>query len=85
MGVDDKLIESSKRKVTSIKKKYDIKKNKLNIVTGGKIDHYKTETLNLMKVVNNHPDVNLYIFGSIGDEIKDEFNSLLSDNVKYVG
>ena len=85
MGVDDKLIESSKRKVTSIKKKYDIKKNKLNIVTGGKIDHYKTETLNLMRVVNNHPDVNLYVFGSIGDEIKDEFNSLLSDNVKYIG
>ena len=85
MGVDDELIDSSKKQVKDIKKKYNITSKTINIVTGGKIDNYKTETLNLMEVIQNHKDINLYIFGSIGDEIKDRFNALLSDNIKYVG
>lgn len=85
MGVDDELIENSKKQVESIKKKYGINSNKINIVTGGKIDHYKTETLNLMEIIEENKNIDLYVFGSIGDEIKDRFNSLLSGNIKYVG
>lgn len=85
MGVDDELIEKSKELISVTKEKYNIDNNVINIVTGGKIDHYKTETLNLMEAVKDNPKINLYIFGSIGDEIKNRFDELLSENMKYVG
>ena len=85
MGVDDDLIDKACTDSFEFKKHYSINPNKLNIITGGKIDHYKTETLNLMEAVKNNPAVHLFIFGSIGDEIKDRFDELLYDNMTYLG
>lgn len=85
MGVDDELIDKTNIDSIEFKKQYNINPNQLNIITGGKIDHYKTETLNLMEVVKDNKDIRLFIFGSIGDEIKDKFDELLSDNMTYLG
>lgn len=85
MGVDDDLIDKAEKDAITFKENYHVDDNKLNIITGGKIDHYKTETLNLMEVVKDNPNIHLFIFGSIGDEIKDRFNELLSDNMTYLG
>ena len=85
MGIDDELIESSKSNIDHIKNKYSINNNTINIVSGGKFDDYKKEILNLMKVINNNKNYKLYIYGSVSNNIKEQFESLLSDNVKYVG
>lgn len=85
MGVDDELIDKANIDSIEFKKQYNINPNQLNIITGGKIDHYKTETLNLMEVVKDNKAIRLFIFGSIGDEIKDKFDELLSDNMTYLG
>lgn len=85
MGVDDELIEKAGVDSIQFKKDHNLSSDTLNIITGGKIDHYKTETLNLMEAVKDQKDIRLFIFGSIGDEIKDRFNELLSDNMTYLG
>ena len=84
MGVDDELIDKANTDSIDFKKKYNITSDKLNIITGGKIDHYKTETLNLMETVKDNKNIRLLIFGSIGDEIKERFDELLSDNMTYL-
>lgn len=85
MGADDDLIDLANRQTEEISRKYSIDKNQFNIVCGGKFDHYKTEILELMKAVNRTDNVHLYIYGSIGDEIIDQFNSLLSDKITFAG
>ena len=85
MGVDDDLIDKANADSIEFRKLHNMSPDKLNIITGGKIDHYKTETLNLMEVVRDNPDIHLFIFGSIGDEIKDRFDELMSDNMTYLG
>ena len=85
MGVDDELIDKANKDSIEFKKIHNITSNTLNIITGGKIDNYKTETLNLMEAVKDNKDIRLFIFGSIGDDIKMRFNNLLSDNTTYLG
>lgn len=85
MGVDDELIEPAQKDAEKFRNEHHLSDKQLNIVTGGKIDHYKTETLNLMEAVKNRKNVRLFIFGSIGDEIRDRFNQLVADNITYLG
>lgn len=85
MGLDDDLLIGLDKDVNKLKEKYNINNSYTNIVCGGKFDHYKTEILNLMETVNIIPSTKLYIFGSVGDEIKQRFDKLLSDRVIYVG
>ena len=85
MGIDDDLIEEAKSNISEISKKYNFNKNEINIVCGGKFDHYKKEIINLMKSINNNNNVHLYVYGSIGDEIKDEFQTLLTNKITYLG
>lgn len=85
MGADDDVVNAARDNINSVKKKYDIDPNYFNIVCGGKFDHYKTEVLELMKSVNRLDNVHLYIYGSIGDEIKDAFDTLISNKITYVG
>lgn len=85
MGLDDDLLTDLDKNVEESKRKYNINNSYTNIVCGGKFDHYKTEVLNLIEAVNKIPSLKLYIFGSIGDEIKQQFNNLLLDRIIYVG
>ena len=85
MGADDDLIEESRQLIPLAKEKYKIKSDSFNIVCGGKFDHYKREVLYLMEAVNELENVHLFIFGSIGDEIKERFEELLSEKITYAG
>ena len=85
MGADDDLIVESKELIPSTIEKYNIKNDTFNIVCGGKFDHYKREVLYLMEAVNELDNIHLFIYGSIGDEIKERFDELLSDKITYVG
>ena len=51
-------------------------------VTGGKIDHNKPETLNLMRAMADMPkNVKLLVFGSVVPSLKEEFDKLLEIEV----
>ncbi len=90
MGADDELVERAKSSGARdrIRKQYGIGDSDFLIVTGGKIDQWKTQTLLLMQAVQNinNPSVRLIVFGSVTDELKEQVKNL-SDSVKvqYIG
>lgn len=90
MGADDDLVKQAKQSNIrrDIRKKYGISENHILIVTGGKIDQWKTQTLLLMKAVHeiNSKRIKLIIFGSVVPELKKEFNKLVDNNkIYYLG
>ena len=90
MGVDDDLVEKAKNTDARnrIREKYGIANKDFLIITGGKIDQWKTQTLLLMEAVHNiaNPHVRLIVFGSVTKELMDQVNCL-SDGTKvqYIG
>ena len=90
MGADDELVKRAKTSGARdrIRKQYGISDSDFLIVTGGKIDQWKTQTLLLMQAVQNisNPSVRLIVFGSVTDELKVQVKNL-SDSVKvqYIG
>ena len=87
MGADDELVNecNNKEEIINLRKKLKIKENDFVIITGGKIDMAKLQILTLMKTIKKFDNIKLIIFGSIINELKETFNSLLSDNIIYVG
>ena len=87
MGADDELLEKGLDNREKTRKQYGFEENDFVILTGGKIDNYKTETLTLMDVVNdlNADNVKLLVFGSVANELKKDFETKLSNNVIYTG
>lgn len=90
MGGDDDLINKNRmEKARSlIRKKYDIIDDDFLVVTGGKINQYRPETLNLMKAVANMKSkyVKLLVFGNVSEKLKNEFEYWASfENIIYVG
>ncbi len=89
MGADDVLVEkySSLEIRTEYRKKYCVADDDLLIVTGGKIDVAKKQTLLLMDAVNqiDNSKLKLIVFGSVVPELKDEIEKRCSDKVKYIG
>ncbi len=96
MGMDDEKSETADRPeiIKEIRSKYNISDDDFLIVTGGKIDSSKRQTLLLMNAVrkinllNDRPRrVKLLIFGSVTDELKPEFDQLLSstEDIIYIG
>lgn len=88
MGADDENIDFRNRDEIrkKIRKQHGIDDDEFLIVTGGKLD-YKKKTLQLMTACKELKNVSLLIFGSVSDEIKDEFNMLLSScsRIIYIG
>lgn len=90
MGADDDLViqainNSSSKK---IREKFDIKEDDCLIVTGGKIDKAKQQTLLLLRAVKelNRSNIKLILFGSISSEFKEEVEELIdNDQIHYVG
>lgn len=90
MGADDdKVIEVENNKVRdAIRKKHRIDDGDFLIMTGGKIDEWKTQTLLLMQAVNriNNPKIKLIVFGSVTQELKEQVNKLTNGlTVQYIG
>lgn len=90
MGADDELVKKAKESGAreKIRLKYGIKAEDFLIMTGGKIDPWKTQTLLLMQAVKNidRDNIRLIVFGSVTQELSDQVHSL-ADGVKiqYIG
>lgn len=92
MGADDDYVKRAKdlNERMRIRKEYNIRNDDFLVVTGGKIDKWKTQTLLLMEAVNKikNDSLRLIIFGSISEDIKTKFYSLLgkeSNKIQYAG
>lgn len=90
MGVDDEVVENLKKTNNKdrIRAKHNIGKADFLIVSGGKIDSFKRETLTLMRAIKEIPNkqIKLMIFGSIDESLLEEFNDLIEeDKILYVG
>ena len=90
MGADDDKVQEVKNPEIrhEIREKHNIDEDDFLIVTGGKIDNFKKQTLLLMDAVRriNRYNVKLIVFGSLIDELKDEINKLSDGSkVQYIG
>jgi glycosyltransferase involved in cell wall biosynthesis len=90
MGMDDESVFLVKNEITmqAIREKYHIKPEEFLIMTGGKIDVAKRQTLPLMEAVKqmNRNDVKLIVFGSVSEDLKEELYSLCdNDRIRYIG
>ncbi len=90
MGADDESVERAARKEisASVRKKFGIKQEDFLIVTGGKIDAFKTQTLLLMEAVKEIPQesLKLLVFGSIEEELKEKLFALCDGKkIQYIG
>ena len=90
MGADDESVEKAAevgvRK--EIREKLGLADDDFVIMTGGKIDAFKTQTLLLMEAVAKiqDPKVRLVVFGSVTPELKDKVNALADgEKIKYIG
>lgn len=90
MGADDELVKASRLPEVKrrIREEYGILEDDFLIVSGGKIDGSKKQTLLLMKAVRkiNHKNIKLIVFGSVTPELKDSMEQLVDgENVQYIG
>lgn len=90
MGADDEYVEKSSLlcQLSETRKLLKINKNDFTIVTGGKIDSAKKQTLLLMEAVAslNIENLKLIVFGSISEDIKRQADKWIDNNkIKYVG
>ncbi len=90
MGADDDAVIAADtpeiRK--EIREKYNIADDDFLVITGGKIDAWKTQTLLLMQAVKNieNPKVKLIVFGSVTEELMPKVKELADgDKVQYIG
>lgn len=90
MGADDECIERAARPEVrkAFREKYHVKDNEFLIMTGGKIDAFKTQTLLLMQAVKEiaNDKVKLLIFGSVEEQLKERLFALCDgDKIQYIG
>nr|WP_288723119.1 glycosyltransferase family 4 protein [uncultured Sellimonas sp.] len=87
MGVDDEKVATAlnPKSRNAIRSKYGIEKTDFLIVTGGKIDAAKMQTLLLMEAVNRINGIKLIVFGSVADDLAEKVKQLCSDRVQYIG
>lgn len=90
MGADDDLVAATNSPgiKAQIRAKYGISEADFLIVTGGKIDAWKKQTLLLMKAVQNIKShkVRLIVFGSVTPELQSQVSALSDGNkVQYIG
>lgn len=89
MGGDDEKIEAAKHPDVrnKLREQYSVSDDELVIMTGGKIDSNKPQTILLMEAVNKLkvPGVKLLVFGTVSDELKEKFEGQLSERVTYIG
>lgn len=90
MGADDEMVEATAKPEVAhaIRKQYGIADDDFLVMTGGKIDMFKQQTLMLMEAVRNIPNakVKLLVFGSVVPELKEKVNALADGKkVQYIG
>lgn len=90
MGADDESVahaaDPSVRR--TVRERFGISQEDFLIVTGGKIDAFKTQTLLLLQAVKEigREHVKLLIFGSVEEELKDRLFSMCDGKrIQYAG
>lgn len=89
MGANDEAVSAARSDDVrySLRKKYEIEENDFLIMTGGKIDHFKTQTILLMEAVKRFPNnIRLIIFGSVENSLREKFEKLVDKKqIQYIG
>lgn len=89
LGADDDQVKANiaQNVRTERRKELSLTDKDILIVTGGKIDCNKPETIILMEVVNklNIDNVKLIVFGSVTEQLQERFKNAISDKVIFVG
>ena len=91
MGMDDeKAEEASKEEVKrGTREKLELSGEEFVIITGGKIDHAKRQTLLLIEAVKrmDNPNIRLIVFGSIVEDMKEQLITMCEsdDRISYIG
>lgn len=90
MGADDEEVtRAADAKIgNAVRSKFGINEDEFLIVTGGKINAAKTQTLLLMQAVQEmkNPKIRLLVFGSVADNMKEKFESMVDgQKVQYMG
>lgn len=90
MGADDDLVARAKKPDARvrIRERYHIAPDDFLIVTGGKINRYRPEVLDLMAAVESieRSSVRLLVFGKASEEYQERFEALCrNDRIDYVG
>jgi glycosyltransferase involved in cell wall biosynthesis len=90
MGADDDLVYKAldPSVKTELRKKFNISQDDFLIMTGGKIDMAKYQTLLLMQAVQEikNDKVKLIVFGSVVEELQDKVSALVDGKrVQYIG
>lgn len=90
MGADDESVERAEAAGgrQKIREKFGVDEKDFLVVTGGKIDAFKTQTLLLMEAVREIPNyaLKLLVFGSVDEELKSRLLSLCDGKkIQYIG
>lgn len=87
MGADDELANMGIINRNKTRSSMGLNVNDFLIITGGKIDSFKMDTIELMKTINanSNKNIKLLIFGSVSNEVKEAFEKNMSSKIKYVG
>lgn len=90
MGADDESVAHGENPEVrrDVRKRFGIREEDFLVVTGGKIDAFKTQTLLLAKAVQEIPKENLrfLIFGSVEEELKARLFALCDGKkIQYIG
>ena len=90
MGADDESVKRAESPEIrqSIRKKFEVRESDFLIVTGGKIDGFKTQTLLLMEAVKeiNNNNLKLLVFGSVAENLRDRLSGLCDgEKIQYIG
>jgi glycosyltransferase involved in cell wall biosynthesis len=90
MGADDDKVFMARNSDIrqQIRNELGIGENDFLIITGGKIDIDKKQTINLLRAINelNIPNLKLLLFGSIIDELKKEIYQFVDNKrIHYIG
>lgn len=90
MGADDDYVREAKHpdNIKQIRKKHGILDDDFLIITGGKIDSFKRQTLLLMEAVQKleMKNVKLLVFGSVENSLKPKVMELADGNkIQYIG
>ena len=90
MGGDDEKVEQAAHPEVRarIRTQYGIDEDDFLVMTGGKIDAYKTQTLLMMEAVQRiqNERIRLIVFGSVAPELKEKVDALADGKkVQYIG
>lgn len=90
MGADDESVAlaEDRDRALELRHQYNIDDEDFLVVTGGKIDQWKPQTILLMEAVKKikAKKVKLLVFGSVTEELKDKVQALVDGSkVQYIG